>query len=55
MQLGRQTGIPINKAWFTETGFKSREQGNMLKEKLIAYLCKIVSEENLPDDNMPNN
>jgi hypothetical protein len=26
----------------------SREQANMIKEKLISYLCKIMQEENIP-------
>lgn len=25
-----------------------REQANMIKEKLIAYLCKVMQEENVP-------
>lgn len=51
--LGKQMGITINKNWFTDSGFKQREQANMLKEKLIAYLCKVMNEENQPED-MPD-
>lgn len=53
MSLAKQMGIAssINRAWFTADGsIKSREQANMLKEKLIAYLCKVMVEENQPDD-----
>ena len=39
---------------FTDGVIKSREQTNMLKEKLIAYLCKVINEENQPVD-MPDN
>ena len=39
---------------FTDGVIKSREQANMLKEKLIAYLCKVINEENQPVD-MPDN
>jgi hypothetical protein len=35
---------------FNEGFFKSREIANMLKEKLIAYLCKVINEENQPQD-----
>jgi hypothetical protein len=44
----------VNKNWFTDTGFKSREQANLLKEKIIAYLCKVINDENVPE-NMPDN
>jgi hypothetical protein len=46
--------VSINKSWFNNDGFgiKSREQANMIKEKLIAYLCKIMVEENLPDNSV---
>ena len=39
---------------FTDGALKSREQGNMIKEKLIAYLCKVINDENQPE-NMPDN
>lgn len=39
---------------FNDGFIKSREAANMLKEKLIAYLCKIINEENTPE-NMPDN
>ena len=39
---------------FTDGIVKSREQANMIKEKLIAYLCKGINEENQPE-NMPDN
>jgi hypothetical protein len=39
---------------FNDGFIKSREIANMLKEKLIAYLCKIINEENTPCD-MPDN
>ena len=39
---------------FTDGAIKSREQANMIKEKLIAFLCKVINEENQPD-NMPDN
>ena len=51
--MAKQMGMPnaINKSWFTADGIiKSREQANMIKEKLIAYLCKVMVEENMPDD-----
>lgn len=39
---------------FTDGIIKSREQANMLKEKLISYICKVMNEENYPE-NMPDN
>jgi hypothetical protein len=39
---------------FADGLLKSREQGNMIKEKLIAYLCKVINDENQPED-MPDN
>jgi hypothetical protein len=39
---------------FTDGVLKSREQANMIKEKLIAYLCKVINDENQPE-NMPDN
>ena len=47
-------GIPVTASMFTDGVIKSREQANMLKEKLIAYLCKVINEENQPVD-MPDN
>jgi hypothetical protein len=31
---------------FTDGVIKNREQANMIKEKLIAYLCRVINEEN---------
>lgn len=53
-KLGKQLGLNLTTNMFTEGALKSREQGNMIKEKLIAYLCKVINEENLPE-NMPEN
>jgi hypothetical protein len=39
---------------FNDGLLKSREIANMIKEKLIAYLCKIINESNVPE-NMPDN
>lgn len=43
-------GSVINKNTFNGDGSLKggREQGNMIKEKLIAYLIKIMQEENVP-------
>jgi hypothetical protein len=41
----------LNKQWFSGDvgGFKgTREQANLIKEKLIAYLCRVIREENKP-------
>ena len=46
--------MPINSNYFNDGAIKSREQANMIKEKLIAYLCKVINEENQPE-NMPEN
>jgi hypothetical protein len=53
MHLAKQMGIlnSLNKQWFAGDfgGFKgTREQANMIKEKLIAYLCKVMKDENKP-------
>ncbi len=50
MKLGKKIGVPVSQAMFNEGFFKSREIANMLKEKLIAYLCKVINEENQPQD-----
>ena len=53
MNLAKQMGIgnQINRGWFTNDGYiKSREQANMIKEKLIAYLCKVMVEENVSEE-----
>jgi hypothetical protein len=39
---------------FNDGLLKSREIANMIKEKLIAYLCKVINESNVPE-NMPDN
>jgi len=54
MKLGRKIGVPVSQAMFNDGFLKSREIANMLKEKLIAYLCKVINEENTPQD-MPDN
>jgi hypothetical protein len=54
MKLAKQIGVPVSQAMFNDGFIKSREIANMLKEKLIAYLCKIINEENTPCD-MPDN
>lgn len=47
--LSKAMNINFNKNIFTETGPKNRELANLLKEKLISYLCKIINEENQPE------
>lgn len=42
-------GIVINRNLFADQVFKSREHANMLKEKIIGYLCKVIQEESLPE------
>lgn len=54
IKLGRQLGLSVTANMFCDGVIKSREQANMIKEKLIAYLCKVINEENAPD-NMPDN
>lgn len=54
IKLGKSLGLNLTLGMFTDGCLKSREQGNMIKEKLIAYLCKIINEENQPE-NMPDN
>jgi hypothetical protein len=49
MNVAKQMGIVINRNIFADSMFKTREQGNMIKEKIINYLCKILQEENLPE------
>jgi hypothetical protein len=46
IQLAKAIGIPISKN-FNELGFKTREAANLLKEKLIAYLCLVIRESNV--------
>ena len=43
----------VSKNMFTADGVLKggREQANMIKEKLIAYLCKVMQEENMPTSN----
>lgn len=45
----KSMGIVINRNLFADQVFKSREHANMLKEKIIGYLCKVVQEESLPE------
>jgi hypothetical protein len=47
--LAKTMGITINKNVFTDNGFKNREAANMLKEKIIFYISKIINEENAPE------
>lgn len=42
-------GIKLALNAFTENGIKSREQGNLIKEKLIFYITKVINEENQPE------
>lgn len=42
-------GIALSRNIFSDTGIKNREQGNLLKEKLINYICKVINEENTPE------
>lgn len=42
-------GIAINRNIFTDNGFKNREQANLLKEKIIFYISKVINEENQPE------
>jgi hypothetical protein len=49
VKLGRQLGMQINSNMFPDGILKSREQANMFKERLIAYLCKVINEENQPE------
>lgn len=42
-------GIPLNKNAISENGIKNREMGNLIKEKLIGYLSKVINEENQPE------
>lgn len=42
-------GIIIPRNHLTESGFKSRELANLLKEKIIFYICKVINEENAPE------
>ena len=43
-------GITINKSVFSDNGFKNREAANLLKEKIIFYISKVINEENVPVD-----
>jgi hypothetical protein len=54
VKIGKQLGINLTTNMFTDGVLKSREQANMIKEKLIAYLCKVINDENQPE-NMPDN
>lgn len=42
-------GITISKNIFTEQGIKNREAANLLKEKIIFYISKVINEENMPE------
>ena len=42
LTTAKSMGIVINKNIFNDTTFKSREHANMVKEKLICYLCKVI-------------
>lgn len=54
IKLGKQLGLQINANMFADGVLKSRETANLIKEKLIGYLCKVINEENQPAD-MPEN
>jgi hypothetical protein len=49
MALAKQLGITISRNSFSEHGIKSREAANLLKEKIIFYICKVINEENVPE------
>ena len=42
-------GFAANRNLFSDNYFKSREAANLVKERLIFYLCKIINEENAPE------
>ena len=54
LRLGKQIGVPVTQNMFNDGFIKSREIANMVKEKLIAYLCKVINDENQPES-MPDN
>lgn len=54
IKLGKQLGMQIQANMFADGVLKSRETANLIKEKLIGYLCKVINEENQPAD-MPEN
>jgi len=47
--LSKKMNLQFNRSIFGESGLKSREQGNYLKEKLIGYICRVIREENAAD------
>lgn len=47
--LAKQMGFVINKNLFSDLSFKSRETTNLVKEKLIFSLCKVMNESNAPE------
>jgi hypothetical protein len=46
LKLAKQIGVPVTQNMFNDGFIKSREIANMVKEKLIVYLCKVINEEN---------
>ena len=54
IKLAKQIGVPVQLHMFNDGLIKSREIANIIKEKLIAYLCKVINESNTPE-NMPEN
>mmetsp|Transcript_33812 Transcript_33812/g.32895 ORF Transcript_33812/g.32895 Transcript_33812/m.32895 type:complete len:111 (-) Transcript_33812:1199-1531(-) len=49
--LSKKMNLQFNRNVFGEFGIKSRELGNLLKEKLINYICKVINEESQPEGN----
>jgi hypothetical protein len=54
IKIGKSLGVNLTAGMFTDGAIKSREQANMIKEKIIAFLCKVINDENQPE-NMPDN
>ena len=54
IKVGKTLGLNLTASMFSDGMLKSREQANMIKEKIIAYICKVINEDNQPVD-MPDN
>ena len=45
-QLAKQMGFSIHKNNVNDAYFRAKEQGNLIKEKMLQYLFQIINEEN---------
>lgn len=54
LRLAKKLGLTLMKGQLQPSNLKSRENSNLLKEKLVACWCRIISETNCFDSEIPS-